>query len=67
LPDALAVVREGQRRIDALRRAWPGEEPAIQRTTALALAGAAPHEAALDALRDAREWLDEHVHWPEAP
>lgn len=62
---ALAVVREAQHRVEVLRRAWPGEEPVIQRTTELALAGAAPSEAALDALHDAREWLDDGLHWPE--
>lgn len=65
--DALAVVREAQRRVEALRRAWPGDEPVIQRATALALTDAVPSEAALDALRAAREWLDEQLHWPEAP
>ena len=65
--EALITVREAQRRIDLLRAAWPGEEPVVQRTTQLAHEGAAPGEAALDALRAVHDWLDEHIHWPEGP
>jgi uncharacterized protein len=60
---ALAAVREAQRRIAALRAAWPGEGPVVQRATALALAGRLP-AGPLEALEAARDWLDEHLHWP---
>ncbi len=64
---ALALVREAQRRLDTLRAAWPGAEPVLQRTSALAHAGAAPGDAALTALAAAHAWLDDHLHWPQAP
>lgn len=66
-PDALVVVREAQRRIAALRFAWPGEEPVVQRTSQLARDGAEPGARALDALREVHEYLDEQIHWPDGP
>ena len=66
-PEALATVREAQRRIEVLARVWPGDGPVVQRTTQRALAGAAPGEPALDALREVQEWLDDRIHWPDAP
>ena len=61
--DALALVREAQRRIEVLRAAWPGPEPVVQRATAAK--NHPPNEPALEALRDVHEWLDAHLHWPE--
>ncbi len=66
-PEALAVVREAQRRIGVLRAAWPGPEPVVQRTTTLAHQGDAPGEAAVEALRAVHQWLDANLHWPDGP
>ena len=63
LPAALGVVREAQRLIEALRVAWPGPEPVVQRATAAK--ASPPNEQALEALRSVHEWLDAHLHWPE--
>ena len=63
---ALGVVQQAQQRIAALRAAWPGVEPVVQRATAAAQAGELP-EAALEALAAVHAWLDEHVHWPDGP
>jgi hypothetical protein len=63
---ALAVVREARRRIDALRAAFPGHEPVVQRATTASLAGDPALSAeAFERLAHARRWLDDEVHWPE--
>lgn len=64
--DALATVREAQRRIGALRAAWPGREPVVQRATTAALEGdPALSDEAFRRLEAARAWIDERLHWPE--
>ncbi len=62
---ALATVREAQKRIEALREVWPLEGPIVQRATALALRNREPSAQALEALEAVQDWLDTHVHWPE--
>ncbi len=65
-PEALATVREAQRRIEVLRTEWPGNEPVLQRATTQAAHGviAAPALLALEAVH---AWLDEKLHWPDGP
>lgn len=64
---ALAVVREAHRRIAALKAAFPGDGPVVQRATTAAMTGdPALSDVALELLSDARTWLDQEFHWPEA-
>jgi hypothetical protein len=65
--DALATVREAQRRIEVLRAAWPGAEPLVQRATSQAAHGTSLPEPALTALEQVHAWLDERMHWPDGP
>jgi hypothetical protein len=61
---ALALVKEAQRRIAVLQARWPVAYPVVQTATALARAGQAPSNDALDALEAVHSFLDQHVHWP---
>ena len=66
-PAALDIVREAQRRIEALRAVWPGPEPVVQRATEQASRGKWPSTAAYDALQAVHDYLDEWIHWPDGP
>jgi Fe-S-cluster containining protein len=64
--EALAVVREAQRRIAALKAAWPCEGPVVQRATTAALTGdTSLSDVAFELLSDVRTWIDQQMHWPE--
>lgn len=65
--EALVVVREAQARVAALRRAWPGREPVVQRATHEVLEGDGLDAAALAALEAVQAWLDAQLHWPDGP
>jgi hypothetical protein len=64
--EALAVVREAQRRITALKAAWPCEGPVVQRATTAAISGdPSLSDVAFELLSDVRTWIDQQMHWPE--
>lgn len=64
---ALAVVREAQRRIAALKAAFPGKGPVVQRATNAAISGDPTlSDVAYELLTDARTWIDREIHWPES-